>query len=662
MNPPSQQTSSSFRLKPKPFSIQGRLLLMHSLLLLAALWLLAASAAINLRAERRLGRALDNLHAEMQLRRNLENELEVMIAGARALLLTPELADPGLLPASAERMRGLYEGYLQKNPPVEERLRVAAVRAGFEAIVAAIETLERTAPNEQGTAEVLEDLFRRESALRHELLRWGTAQTDRLAATKLKLSGQAAALYAILAGFAVFSVASVYVLWRAQQRHLWAPLEAMRLMVLELKRGNLRVRAPHAESVELRPLADALGEMSAEVAEARHRLEQKVLERTAKLEEAQQQLLRAAKLSALGQLVAGVAHEVNNPLTSILGFSDVLLSRRDLDPRLRPQVETIRAEALRLKNVVSNLTGFSQQTRPRVSRFDLRTLLERLADLRAYQLQSGRIRLEIVVPATPLRVEGDADQLLQALFSIVLNAEQAIKAVREQGVIRIEANEEDGRCRVNISDDGIGMDAVTLKRIFEPFFTTRAAGQGTGMGLAVARGIVEQHGGEISAESSPGRGSTFRLTLPAAAPLAQPLARPHQPLAERGTPAAAGETTGRVLLVDDEPGILDLATHALAARGWQCTAVKDAAALPGAMEGLEFDIVLCDLRMPGASGLEVLRMLRRERPELARRFILMTGDPSEMAADAAEFASIELLRKPFTLARLYAAVEAAQRR
>jgi signal transduction histidine kinase len=629
--------------------------LTQSLLLLAALWMLAAAAAINLRAERRLAHALEELHAEMQLRRNLENELGVMTAGARALLPTPEIADRGLVQKSAERLRSFHESYLRLSPPLDERLRAARVRAGFEALVAAIEALDRAPPDGAGTKRAGEDLIQRENALRQELLHWGTAQTDRLAATKLAVSGQAAALYAIIAGFAVFAVASVYLLWRAQKRHVWEPLEAMRLMVLELKRGNLRVRPPHADSVELRPLAEALGEMSAEVAESRHRLEQKVLERTAKLEEAQQQLLRAAKLSALGQLVAGVAHEVNNPLTSILGFSDVLLSRRDLDPRLRPQVETIRAEALRLKNVVSNLTGFSQQTRPRVSRFDLRTLLERLADLRAYQLQSGRIRLEIAAPPEPLWVEADADQLLQALFSIVLNAEQAIKAAREQGTIRIEAKADDGRCLVSIRDDGIGMDDTTIARIFEPFFTTRAAGSGTGMGLTVTRAIIEQHGGEITAASALGRGSCFRITLPAA----PPPGRQKASAAAKEPQTDASKPRGLALLVDDEPGILDLAAHALAARGWQCTAIASATELSAALDARAYDVVLCDLRMPDISGLEVLRRLRRERPELARRFILMTGDPSEMAADAAEFAGIELLRKPFTLAQLYAAVDAA---
>lgn len=655
MDPSIRQPSPGFRLKPKPHSIQRRLFLMHSLLVLAALWLLAASAAINLRAERRLARTLDDLHAEMQLRRNLEDELGVIIIGARAVLLTPQPADRGLLPGSIERLRGLPESYLRRDLPAEERRRAARLRADFEALVAAVEALKAAPPGGEGAGKAAGELQRRESALRQELFAWSAAQADRLAAAKRTLSGQAATLYAIIAGFALFAVASVYLLWRAQRQNLWEPLEAMRLMVLELKRGNLRARVPHAESVELRPLAEALGAMSAEVAESRHRLEQKVLERTAKLEEAQQQLLRAAKLSALGQLVAGVAHEVNNPLTSILGFSEVLLSRRDLDPRLRPAVETIRAEALRLKNAISNLTGYSEQTRPRVTRFDLRTLLERLADLRAYQLRAANIRLEIAVPPAPLWVEADADQLLHALFSTVLNAEQAIKAAREQGIIHIEARQQDGRCAVSVSDDGCGMDEATLARIFEPFFTTRAGGQGTGMGLTVARAIVEQQGGEITAESAPGRGSCFRMTIPAAAPLEADA----PPSAGRETAARAGQHRGRALVVDDEPGILNFARQALAARGWQSTAVEDATKLRAAISDLEFDVVLCDLRMPGCSGVEVLRLLRRERPELARRFILMTGDPSEMAAGDAEFAGVELLRKPFTLAQFYAALDAA---
>src|SRR5208282_6083248 len=212
----------------------------------------------------------------------------------------------------------------------------------------------------------------------------------------------------------------------------------------------------------------------------------------ASLEIAQKEVLQSAKLASLGQLVSGVAHEINNPLTSILGFSEIVLGRPGVDPSvLAPR-----------------------RAPHRTQRLDLRTVVDRLVDLRDYHLRADNISLHVAKPPDPIWVLADPDQLLQVLLNLLLNSEQAIHESRDRGDIWIDCRAEGGAAHLIVRDDGLGMSSEAREHLFEPFFTTKPPGQGTGLGLSISHGIIQQHKGTILAESAPGQGTTIHIQLP----------------------------------------------------------------------------------------------------------------------------------------------------
>jgi len=394
----------------------------------------------------------------------------------------------------------------------------------------------------------------------------------------------------------------------------------------------------------------------------RDSLEAKVVERTAKLEQAQKELLQAAKLASLGELVSGVAHEINNPLTSILGFSEIILNRADMNPEILTPLRAVHDEALRLRHLVANLTAFSRRAPQRSQRIDLRRVLTRFAELRDYQLRANNIVLHLACPAEPVWVLADAEQLLQVVMNLVVNSEQAIKEFRERGDVWLACGSDGEYGWFSVMDNGPGMEPEVCEHVFDPFFTTKAVGKGTGLGLSVSHGILRQHGGNLTAESEPGKGTTIRATLsiapagpdekPAETPVDSPIPVTAPP--EKKQEASIGR---HVLVIDDEPDILEMVTEALEPVGCRTTALQGSQGVDAALARENFDLVLCDLKMPGQNGFEVYRLIRKSHPQLADRFILMTGNLADADRYSADIDSITLLPKPFTLARLRGAVE-----
>ncbi|HYL46975.1 MAG TPA: ATP-binding protein [Candidatus Limnocylindrales bacterium] len=485
---------------------------------------------------------------------------------------------------------------------------------------------------------------------------------------------------------AIFGFAVVAWFRDAHRRYLWGPLDQLRSLAGEMRRGNLNATMDIPQNIELGSLVSGFLEMERELAAMRDSLEQKVAERTARLEETQSELLQSAKLASLGQLVSGVAHEINNPLTSILGFSEVLLNRPGTDPALCRPLRMIREEALRVRHLVSNLTSFARRAPSRMQRIDLRILLAHIADLRRYQLLASNIYLHLQPPKEPLWVLADPDQLMQVLLNLVLNSEQAIPDGRRRGDIWISSGKDKGVAWLSVKDTGLGIDAAIRDRIFDPFFTTRPAGQGTGLGLSIVHGIVQQHRGSIEVDSKPGEGSTFLIRLPLAPEQTEnpsvlegteskrPQVLLFDPSVELETPEAAGEISPvpvpaplpmksesspkyQVLVIDDERGILEMVSDALERLQCRSTLLTGSADAPAAIEHGHFNLILCDLKMPGQSGLDILRFTREKRPDLALRFLLMTGNLADTEKHAVELAGVPVLSKPFTLSRLRETVE-----
>jgi signal transduction histidine kinase/CheY-like chemotaxis protein len=641
------------RAKPKPTSLQRRFVLMQAGTMMLALWLIAMALFLDFEIQGRLTASLRQQNATLSLNSQISSSLaRVMAAFWNGYSSTGEDWRPRYA-EQMSRLQQLTNSYTSASLPEDVQARAELLREQEAQLLATTSQLLNGPRVYANDAASIREVQRLSSFILDTLQRIADSERRRLETSMSELDIYTSALSVLLLGCALFAVLSTVLFRYAHRRHLWEPLEQLRQMVLTVRGGNLDVTAAVPPNVEFGSLVQTFLEMAAELREMRHSLEQKVMERTGELESAQQDLLQAAKLSSLGQLVSGVAHEINNPLTSILGFSEILLARPELPASLRSQVSTIREESLRLKNLVANLSSFARRSPQRTDRLDLRTVLDRLVELRHYQLTASNIQFHYDRSPIPVWVGGDADQLLQVLLNLVVNSEQAIHARRGQGSIWLACGKSNDSGWITVRDDGPGMSAEVRDHLFEPFFTTKPVGRGTGLGLSISHGIIEQHHGKITIQSKPGQGTTVKITLPIAreAPSA---AAPSELLAapsrmDAGFPA-------RVLVVDDEPAVGDLVRQALARHGCETTVLQDSNAFESCLAGASFDLVLCDLKMPGKNGLEILRQLRRLRPELARRFLLMTGNLADAGNNEKELEGVPVLRKPFSLSQLLDAV------
>jgi signal transduction histidine kinase len=230
--------------------------------------------------------------------------------------------------------------------------------------------------------------------------------------------------------------------------------------------------------------------------------------------EAQERLYHAGRLASIGEMAAGVAHELNTPLTSVLGYAE-LLETGGLPAEVRADIAKIRDNAQRAAMVVRNLLSFARPARPQRAPLQLNDEVRNVLNLRAYELRVSNIEIETHLdPHLPL-VLADSRQVQQVFLNILVNAEQAVLSRRKQGRVVIRTIAENGSVRVSFADDGPGMRPEHLARLFKPFFTTKESGKGTGLGLSISHSIVSEHGGRIWAESAYGKGSTFFVELAA---------------------------------------------------------------------------------------------------------------------------------------------------
>jgi two-component system NtrC family sensor kinase len=244
-------------------------------------------------------------------------------------------------------------------------------------------------------------------------------------------------------------------------------------------------------------------------------LERRVEERTSELQATRDQLVQSEKLASIGQLAAGVAHEINNPIGVILGFTQVLLKRTPADAPMYKPLSTIEREGLRCKEIVQGLLDFARQSKPSPRRLNINEVIEATCSLMEHQ-ENSQVQITKNYAANLPDVVADENQLQQVFFNIVLNAYHAMP---NGGELRVTSQAVDNEVHAVFTDTGEGISAPNLKRIFDPFFTTKDVGQGTGLGLSISYGIVEQHGGTIEVTSEPGAGATFTIRLPAAPPV-----------------------------------------------------------------------------------------------------------------------------------------------
>ena len=367
-------------------------------------------------------------------------------------------------------------------------------------------------------------------------------------------------------------------------------------------------------------------------------------------------LMESDRLAAVGELVAGVAHEVNNPLSSISAFAQLLLREQTLTPSQRESIEVIRAETLRASQVVKDLLAFARRSEPQREPLDINGLVSRTVRMRQYQFSEASVRVDTQLAPDLPSVMGDARQLQQVCLNLLTNAVQAMSS-EGGGDLRVRTYALDAGVRLEVSDSGSGIPADVRAHIFEPFFTTKAEGEGTGLGLSVSYGIVSAHGGTIEVADTSIEGTTFRVTLPAVE------AMPHsaEGVSEQAPFTLRSPLAGiRLLFVDDEPALRSGMEAFGAMRGFSVVVAADGASALEAARSSGVDAVVCDLRMPGMDGYAFHEHLRAERPGLAARTVFITGDVISTAARGS-VARQPMLTKPFSFDKIEEALIAVMR-
>jgi two-component system NtrC family sensor kinase len=358
----------------------------------------------------------------------------------------------------------------------------------------------------------------------------------------------------------------------------------------------------------------------------------------------QDQLIQSEKMSAIGQLIAGIAHDLNNPLASVVGFADFLAESGDVPPALAEPLRVIRQEAERAATIVKNLLSFARRQEGERLPQAVQPLLESVLALLKNELMALKVDATLTVEPGIPEIEMNPNQIKQVFVNLLNNAVQAIASTGRPGHITISAKRWLDGVAVSIADDGPGIPEELLPRVFEPFFTTKTEGEGTGLGLSICQGIVKEHGGRITLESGPGAGAVFTVELLGGS---RP-PRPSQPTA----PANAGAAL-RILVVDDEPHILHYMRATLESWGHAVEVASDGTEAVERALVTPFDVIICDLRMPRLGGREMYNNLARQHPEIAKRVIFATGDT--VRGDTLQFLETlgrPFLHKPFTLAEL----------
>ena len=366
------------------------------------------------------------------------------------------------------------------------------------------------------------------------------------------------------------------------------------------------------------------------------------------------QLLQAEKMAALGQTISGVAHELNNPLATILSWSERLSQRSSLDESVRRGVETILSEAERAARIVRNLLTFARKRQTTRAMVDVNQVVRETLALRSYEQRLNNLNVLDALAAGLPQVFADGHQIQQVLLNLVINAEQAMLTANGRGtlVVRTWHDAAQESVILEINDDGPGIPDEVQPKIFDPFFTTKEVGKGTGLGLTVAYAIVQEHGGRIRLESRPESGASFYVELPVSGGKLSPAAPPRT--LNESIETITGAT---ILVVEDEAKLANAVVEALTDAGYVVHHAPDGEQALAMIDESSYDLVICDLKMPRLDGKAFHRRLAGQSAALARRVIFVTGDV--VGTDAEQFleeTGCQWLAKPFRLGELLRAV------
>jgi signal transduction histidine kinase/CheY-like chemotaxis protein len=618
----------------------------------------------------------------LSLARNLAHDAELgVLTRNRELLLDLArglIGEPDVLAVTVTDAEGLLlmrqtQGTAREATEAPLVARADVETSGLGAARASITRFTRDGSTRTEAYEVGFPVFTRRGERRNEEI--GLVLEDAESSEQLEVIGQArvrlslAAMYEDLAELkwalglltsVVITIATVLTV--ALVKKMVGPLQALAEATRQIAEGRLSEVTVEASQDEIGRLARSFNQMTAELSRSRRELErysagleQEVQARTRELEAAQSRLVQAEKMSAVGLLVSGVAHELNNPLAGVIGFSQLLLLS-NTDEKVRRKLEMIHRDAERCKKVIQNLQTFARTHKPEKEYVGVNGIIEGTLELRSYQLRVDNIRVTTDFEPDLPKTMADYHQLQRVFLNIIINAHQAMAGQGKGGELMLRTRRRDDRILAEIEDTGPGIPPEHLGKLFDPFFTTKEVGQGTGLGLSICYGIVEEHNGRLWAENSPTRGAIFRVELPILAPEARP----------EGQAEGIAETPERtpppknILVVDDETAIVEILYHVLKSDGHRVDTAVNGEMAWRKIRKERYDLIISDLKMPGMSGQELYARVREWDLPLSRRMIFSTGDV--LSSETHRFlddSGNHYLQKPFELAAIRRAVDEA---
>ncbi|MFN2316938.1 MAG: ATP-binding protein [Gemmatimonadales bacterium] len=610
-----------------------------------------------------------NLTAESRAIREEQRIADGVIGGVMRQLVTVsstvDLADTAFRSAFDAAGREVVEGmqtYLFRDLTPEQRLQLEQVKEEHRRLeVSALRAPRLMQENDPVAA----------ATARNETMRYGLALLEAmdgfllLRAQDLEhLERRQGAIFLWFLGGGLGVALAVGVLLtvlvgRFMRRQVIQPLDELVAATAQIGGGDLATRVPTGHDREFYLLASSFNRMAEQLATARRSLANRNAEleqALAQVQAAQDELVQSEKLGAVGRMTAGLAHELNNPLASVLGFSELLAAeirgRETLSAALiASYIEPIVREATRARLLIRSLLQFARRAGSDLGPVPLTEALDVAVGLQQHAFAQAGLRL-VVEPFPPVAVVAELQQLQSVFSNIISNALDAMRSKGEGALVIQCVRVETTACLV-FQDDGPGLREPD--RVFEPFYTTKEVGHGTGLGLSLARRFVESFGGSLRAGNRPEGGALVTVELRVAAAGAP---RPPETQTEAPQPAATPvQGTWRVLVGEDEPHLQRLSAMLLARLGVTPVIAENVAAARRVIESGPLDAIISDVKMPGESGLDLYRWVEETRPELVSRFLFVTGDVGapELSALAAARPRAMIL-KPFAVADYLARV------
>jgi len=428
--------------------------------------------------------------------------------------------------------------------------------------------------------------------------------------------------------------------------HLSEPIKGCPcLQAIETKKfANAEVKIPNLKgefNIFIYPLFNAGGGLKGFVHIMRDITEQKRL---------QDELIQLEKLSGLGELISCVAHELNNPLTSVIGYAQLLKGSKEVSEEIKEDLERLHDEAMRTSCVVQKFLAFARKRKSEKSYVNFNEILRSTIALKSYNSKINNVDIVEDFQADLPSTMADSQQLQQVFLNLLTNAEYAMKEAHGHGRLEIQTrfDLERSLIRISFKDDGFGISEENLSKVFEPFFTTKKTG--TGLGLSVSYRIVQEHGGTISVKSRLGEGTTFTVELPII-DLEEKIVKPEEKEEEE---RISGK---KVLVIDDELAILNLVRNILEKEGVEVEIVSNGESALNKLKKRIYDLIIIDLKMPGLDGISLYQEIVKRNLKLSNRILFFTGDTSSETIKFFEEIQADYIYKPFDNADFFKSVK-----